>query len=120
MRRPPLTGRPRQRGRRPRETDMFTSSNSATGRNRRASAGWLTFVAACLPLAAGADVIATFDEVADLTVTPIGVTYPAVTPEEVRTVYAADMAAVHLAMYDAVVAIKGRYQPFHVEPTSPT
>lgn len=98
---------------------MFTSSKSATWRNRRAGAGWLTLVAACLPLAAGADVIAAFDEVADLTVTPVGVTYPAVTPEEVRTVYAADMAAVHLAMYDAVVAIKGQYQPFHVEPTSP-
>lgn len=73
-----------------------------------------------VPLAAGADVIALFDEVADLTVTPIGVTYPAVTPEELRPIYANDIAAVHVAMYDAVVAIKGGYQPFATEPTSPT
>ncbi len=75
---------------------------------------------AFVPLAAGADVIALFDEVADLTVTPIGVTYPAVTPEELRPIYANDIAAVHVAMYDAVVAIKGGYEPYATEPTSPT
>ncbi len=75
---------------------------------------------ACLPLAAGADVIAAFDEVADRTVTPAGVTYPAVTPEEIRTVYANDMAAVHIAMYDAVVSIRGGYEPFATTPTAPT
>src|SRR5262245_12877460 len=98
---------------------MLTSTKSAPGRDRLVRAGWLPLMAACLPFAAGADVIAAFDEVADLTVTPIGVTYPAVTPEEIRTVYANDMAAVHVAMYDAVVAVKGGYEPFYTEATSP-
>ena len=62
---------------------MFTSTKSAPGRDRRSGAKWLPLVTACLPLTAGADVIAVFDEVADLTVTPIGVTYTAVTPEEI-------------------------------------
>lgn len=74
---------------------------------------------AVAPVSAGADVIALFDEVADMTVTPAGVTYPAVTQEEMRTVYANDMAAVHIAMYDAVVSIRGGYQPFATTPTSP-
>lgn len=99
---------------------MLSTTQGAARRNRHAGAGWLPLMAACLPLAAGADVIATFDEVADLTVTPIGVTYPAVTPEEIRTVYANDMAAVHVAMYDAVVAVRGGYEPFYTEATSPT
>lgn len=98
---------------------MFTSRKTAPGRDRRVRAGWLPLMAACLPFTAGADVIAAFDEVADLTVTPIGVTYPAVTPEEIRTVYANDMAAVHVAMYDAVVAVKGGYESFYTEATSP-
>lgn len=98
---------------------MFTSTKSAPGRDRRTRAKWVPLVAACLPLTAGADVIAVFDEVADLTVTPIGVTYTAVTPEEIRTVYANDMASVHVAMYDAVVAVKGGYEPFYTTATSP-
>ncbi len=89
-------------------------------RHRHSRAGWLPTLAAFVPLAAGADVIALFDEVADMTVTPIGVTYPAVTPEESRPIYANDIAAVHVAMYDAVVAIKSGYEPFATEPTSPT
>ena len=98
---------------------MFTSTKSAPGRDRRRGAKWLPLMAACLPLTAGADVIAVFDEVADLTVTPIGVTYTAVTPEEIRTVYANDMASVHVAMYDAVVAVKGGYEPFYTTASSP-
>lgn len=93
--------------------------NAEIGR-RPPRGGWLALLAAFVPLAAGADVISLFDEVADLTVTPIGVTYPAVTPEEMRTVYANDVAAVHVAMYDAVVSIKGGYEPFSTGPVSPT
>jgi PAP2 superfamily len=97
---------------------MFTSFTNH--RRRRTRTGWLSSLAAFVPVAAGADVITLFDEVAELTVTPIGVTYPAVTPEEIRTVYANDLATVHVAMYDAVVAIRGGYEPFAVVPTSPT
>ena len=86
----------------------------------RPRAGWLPLLTAFAPLAAGADVISLFDEVADFTVTPVGVTYAAVTPEEMRTVYANDLATVHVAMYDAVVAIKGGFEPFSTEPAAPT
>ena len=99
---------------------MFHSSAIAVDRQRRARAGWLPLLTVFVPLAAGADVIAVFDEVADLTVTPIGVTYTAVTPSEIRPVYASDIATVHIAMYDAVVAIKGGYEPFSTVPNSPT
>ncbi len=100
------------------ETQM---DNSDTGRGTRGlRAGCLALLGVVAPLTAGADVIALFDEVADLTVTPPGITYPAVTPEELRTVYANDMAAVHIAMYDAVVAIRGGYETFATMPASPT
>ena len=42
------------------------------------------------------------------------------TPEEVQSNYAFDLATVHIAMYDAVVAIAGGYKPFVVTPTSAT
>ncbi len=96
---------------------MFTGQTSI-GR-RRPRAGWLPLVAAIVPVAAGADVISLFNEIADLTVTPVGVTYPAVTPEETRPNYANDIATVHIAMFDAVVAIKGGYEAFSSAPTSP-
>lgn len=89
-------------------------------RKRPVRAGGLALLAVFVPLAAAADVIALFDEVADLTVTPVGVSYPAVTPEEMRTVYANDMASVHVAMYDAVVSIKGRFEAFATTPATST
>lgn len=77
-------------------------------------------LAVIAPLAAGADVIALFDEVADRTVMPVGVSFPAVTPEETRPIFANDIAAVHIAMYDAVVAISGVYDYFSTQPTTLT
>lgn len=41
------------------------------------------------------------------------------TPEEMRPSFAHDPATLHLAIYDAVVAIEGRYRPFAVRPTAP-
>jgi hypothetical protein len=38
------------------------------------------------------------------------------TPEEQRPAFLFDMASVHVAIYDAVVAIEGRYKPFAVKP----
>jgi PAP2 superfamily len=38
------------------------------------------------------------------------------TPEEQRATFFFDLASVHVAIYDAVVAIEGRYQPFAVKP----
>lgn len=69
---------------------------------------------------AHADVIAHFNAVAARTATPpAGVAYPAVTPEERRTLSFVDLATVHLAMYDAVVAIEGGFEPYAVVPQSP-
>jgi hypothetical protein len=41
------------------------------------------------------------------------------TPEEQRSAFFHDVATVHVAIYDAVVAIEGRYKPFAVKPKAP-
>ncbi len=41
------------------------------------------------------------------------------TPEEQRPAFFHDVASVQVAIYDAVVAIEGRYKPFAVKPKSP-
>jgi len=71
--------------------------------------------------AARADVIADFNAIGARTATPTGIPapYPAVTDEEKRTVSWVDLATMHLAMYDAVVAIEGKYTPYAVTPVSP-
>jgi hypothetical protein len=43
----------------------------------------------------------------------------ATTPEEQRPSFVHDPATVHLAIYDAVIAIEGRYRPFAVRPAAP-
>jgi PAP2 superfamily. len=68
---------------------------------------------------ARADVIADFNAVAARTATP-PVAYPAVTAEEKRTLSFVDLATVHLAMYDAVVAIEGHYKAYAITPVSPS
>ena len=42
------------------------------------------------------------------------------TPEEQRPAYHVDLAAVHVAIYDAVSAIDGRFKPFAVTPIAPS
>lgn len=42
------------------------------------------------------------------------------TPEEQRPTFFFDVASVHVAIYDAVVAIEGRYKPFAVKPKAPS
>lgn len=41
------------------------------------------------------------------------------TPEELRPAIFFDLASLHVAIYDAVVAIEGRHKPFAVRPTAP-
>lgn len=41
------------------------------------------------------------------------------TPEELRPTFQNDLATMHLAMYDAVSAIDGRYKPYAVKPVTP-
>lgn len=50
--------------------------------------------------------------------TVIATVQTAVTPEELRPSFAADLATMHLAMYDAVSAIDGRYKPYLYKPAS--
>ena len=66
-----------------------------------------------------ASVVSDWDAVAAATINaPAGV-YPAVTPEEQRTVYALDFSTVHVAMYDAAVAVAGGYHPFAAAVSAP-
>ena len=59
-----------------------------------------------------ASVVADWDAVAAATINAPAGAYPAVTPEEQRTVYSLDLATVHVAIYDAAVAVAGGYYPF--------
>lgn len=67
--------------------------------------------------AARADLVANWDEVATNTINAAG--FPATTPEERRPLYQVDLATVHVALHDSVVAIAGEYRPFAIRPTSP-
>jgi hypothetical protein len=97
----------------------LTESRHAGSRARR-QVGVAIVVALVVAGSAQAYVIADFNAVAARTATPPpGVAYPAVTWEEKRTLSVVDLATVHLAMYDAVVAIDGGYEPYAVVPDSP-
>ncbi|MDO9356381.1 MAG: vanadium-dependent haloperoxidase, partial [Solirubrobacteraceae bacterium] len=65
---------------------------------------------------AGPNVVSQWDEIAATTINQ-----PAAasgTPEEQRPTYATDLATVHLAMYDAVMAIVGTHKPYAYTPAS--
>lgn len=96
-------------------------SNDSPGTSIRARPALTAAMVVVLAVAgvARADIIADFNAVAARTATPPpGTTYAAVTDEERRTVSFVDLATVHLAMYDAVVAIEGGYEPYAVVPAS--
>jgi len=66
------------------------------------------------------NVVAYWNDIANKTVlapTPASAANP--TPEEQRPTFFFDVASVHVAIYDAVVAIEGRYKPFAVKPKAP-
>ena len=63
------------------------------------------------------NVVAFWNDIANQTVlaaSPASAVNP--TPEEQRPAFFFDVASVHVAIYDAVVAIEGRYKPFAVKP----
>jgi len=97
---------------------MRRDSSADRGRASRASlalAGLVAFATA----PGHASVIADWDVVAAATVNaPAGV-YPPVTAAEQRPNYALDLPTVHVAMYDAAVAVDGRYQPFATHVAAP-
>jgi hypothetical protein len=97
---------------------MRRDSNAACQRRDRwavALTGLVAFTAAPVQ----ASVVADWDGVAAATINAPAGTYPAVTPAEQRTNYALDLATVHVAMYDAAVAVAGRYEPFATAVTAP-
>lgn len=66
------------------------------------------------------NVVAYWNDIANKTVlasSPPSAANP--TPEEQRPTFFFDVASVHVAIYDAVVAIEGRYKPFAVKPKAP-
>jgi hypothetical protein len=100
------------------ETARRTSRFHGTRRGLK-GAVWLASLMALTPLHARADVVTYFDEIATNTINAA----PApsdTTPEEKRPVYFADLATVHVAIYDAVNAIVGGYEEYRVRPRSPT
>jgi hypothetical protein len=60
--------------------------------------------------AAAPNAVASWSEVAATTINGTGTA--TATPEEQRGFYAADMATVHLAIYDALMAITGTHKPY--------
>ena len=76
-------------------------------------------------VATHANVVSYWNDIANKTVnagiaTPSAVMTPATpaTAEEQRPSYHVDLATVHVAIYDAVSAIDGRYQPFAITATA--
>src|ERR1700694_424340 len=94
------------------ETDCRTSLFHGTRRVLK-GAVWLASLMALTPLHAQADVVTYFDEIATNTINAAAAPTNA-TPEEKRPVYFADLATVHVAIYDAVNAIVGGYEEYHV------
>ena len=64
----------------------------------------------------GPNAVSTWNEIASTTVNVPGA--PTGTPEEQRPNFAADLATVHVAIYDAVMAIVGTHQSYAVIPPS--
>lgn len=64
-----------------------------------------------------ANLVAYWNDIANKTV--LATSAAATTPEEQRPTFFFDVASVHVAIYDAVVAIEGGYKPFAVKPKSP-
>jgi hypothetical protein len=79
----------------------------------------LTGLVALATAPSQASVVSDWDTVAAATVNAPAGAYPAVTPSEVRTNYVLDLPTVHLAMYDAAVAVAGGYEPFGTPVNAP-
>jgi hypothetical protein len=92
----------------------------AAGNVLRKTLGGLLACGAFVAAPVQADVIADFNVVGARTINAAAGVYPAVTPEEQRPVLGHDLATMHAAMYDAVVAIAGGFEPFAVVPVSPS
>ena len=68
----------------------------------------------------GPNAVSAWNEIATTTITAPPSAPGVGTPEEQRPNYAVDLAAVHVAVYDAVIAIAGTHKPYAVTPKAPT
>ena len=66
----------------------------------------------------GLNVVSYWNDIANKTVTAAGTVNA--TAEEQRPSYHVDLATVHVAIYDAVSAIDGRFTPFSITPAAPS
>jgi hypothetical protein len=66
---------------------------------------------------AGPNAVSHWNEIASATINQPGAAGG--TPEEQRPITATDLATVHVAIYDAVMAIAGTHKPFAVTPQAP-
>lgn len=66
---------------------------------------------------AGPNAVSHWNEIASATINQPGAVTG--TPEEQRPITATDLATVHVAIYDAVMAIAGTHKPFAVAPVAP-
>ena len=64
------------------------------------------------------NVVSYWNDIANKTVNAASATNT--TAEEQRPSYHVDLATIHVAIYDAVSAIDGRYKPFAITPTAPS
>jgi hypothetical protein len=78
----------------------------------------LSSALALAPALAGADVVTQWSDIAAATI-QVPATPGVGTPEERRPIYSADLATVHIAIYDAVVAIQPTHVPFAAGPATP-
>jgi hypothetical protein len=105
---------------------MKTHKQARRGASRLSIAAIALALAACAtprtaapPVTLVADhpnVVSYWNDIANKTV--LATSAVNTTPEEQRPTFFFDLAAVHVAIYDAVVAIEGRYKPFAVKPKS--
>jgi hypothetical protein len=65
------------------------------------------------------NVVSYWNGIANKTVLATSTSTASTTPEEQRPSYQVDLATVHVAIYDAVSAIDGRFKPFAITPTAP-
>ena len=95
--------------------------SKGNGKARRS--GWvaigLGFVALGSSLPAQADIVADWADTGARTVTGAAVGVPPLsTPEDRSPNYSVDLATMHIAIYDTVVAFQGGYDPFAAVPAS--
>ena len=93
------------------------------GKGKTRQAGWvaigLGFVALGSSLPAQADIVADWADTGARTVTGAAVGVPPLsTPEDRSPNYSVDLATLHIAIYDTVVAFEGGYDPFAAVPAS--